>query len=342
MTTKKRILILNTGGTISCVPTNQGLEPTENYVGPVLASYPALRSPELPDYTIEECRPLIDSANMHPEVWNFLADRIYAHYDTVDGFVIFHGTDTMAYTASALSFMLQKLNKPIIFTGSQLPLSAPRSDALENIITALLFAASESIYEVCIYFNRKLLRANRARKLHTHRFAAFESPNYPLLAKVGIDIILRRDYLLPPSDQAMVCQKITPQSIALFRLVPGYCLKTLEILLTSPLRALILETYGIGNAPNEPSALLSLLESAIQKDIVVVNSTQCLTGAVDMSRYATGLALEQVGVLSALDMTPEALYCKLLYAGSYSEDPFVFKTLMQQNLCGERSNDSRA
>ncbi len=332
---KKQILIINTGGTISCVRTQRGLEPTSGYVEAAFASLSILKHPELPYFQIKEYQPLIDSSNITIEVWNQLVQDIHQHYDEFDGFIIFHGTDTMAYTASALSFMLQNLGKPVILTGSQLPLSEIRSDAIDNTLTSLLLCAKHSIHEVCIYFNQKLLRGNRARKLRSHRFDAFDSPNFPALGTIGIDFQLDHKLFLPKPHHPFSPQYLSPQAIANFRLFPGFSLETLKTLLESPIKALILETYGTGNAPNQNPEFLQLLRQAIERGVIVVNATQCVEGYVESHFYATGRALDEIGVLHAMDMTPEALHMKLLYALSVGRDLDEVRGILGKGVCGE-------
>lgn len=331
---KKRILILNTGGTISCVRTPHGLTPQNGFIEDALAA--SLRHPDLPEYIFKEYDPLIDSANMTIVDWNRIAKDIKAFYKDVDGFIIFHGTDTMAYTASALSFMLENLAKPVILTGSQLPLSDVRSDGLDNTITSLLLCAHSPIYEVCIYFNQHLLRGNRSRKLHTERFDAFDSPNYPHLADIGIEITLQNEHLLSKPFQTFHLQTLKPALIANFRLFPGFDTQTLKALLDLPLRALVLETYGSGNGPSNNAHFLQLLSDANKKGIVIINNTQCLEGKVEIEQYATGLALKEANVMSGFNMTPEAIHSKLLYGCSKTQDPHELRQLMQTTLCGEK------
>jgi L-asparaginase len=334
---KKRILILNTGGTISCVQTTKGLEPAPGFVEKTFATSSALKHPDLPEYVIRDYTPLIDSSNMTIAHWNRIAEDIKTHYDDMDGFIIFHGTDTMAYTASALSFMLENLGKPVILTGSQLPLSDVRSDGVDNTLTSLLLCAHYPIHEVCIYFNKRLLRGNRTRKLYTHRFDAFDSPNYPHLASIGIDITLHTKHVLAkPTAPFHLQPLITPCPIANFRLFPGIDLSVLEDLLALPLRALILETYGTGNAPNSDPQFLKCLAQACKREIVIVNSTQCLHGHVEMNHYATGMALKEAGVISGADMTPEAIHAKLLYGCSKTKSADELRRLMEKPVCGEK------
>ncbi len=335
---KKRILVINTGGTISSVKTSHGYEPSPGYVEAALVQIPSLKHQDMPDYIIKEYKPLLDSSNMTVHEWNRIALDIAQEYDQFDGFVVFHGTDTMAYTASALSFMLEHLGKPVIVTGSQIPLSEVRNDAIDNVITSLWLCAHQPIHEVCIYFNQRLLRGNRSQKISAQCFNAFDSPNYPHLASIGIDIELHQHLLQKPPKEPFRLQTITPQFIANFRLFPGFASDVLAYILNQPLRGLILETYGAGNAQNNDPRLLQLLTQACNRGVVIINCTQCQQGRVEMSQYATGSTLKQAGLISGHDMTPEAAHCKLLYLLSKDLDILQIKTLMETNLCGELQN----
>jgi L-asparaginase len=332
---KKRILILNTGGTISSVKRDHGYEPALGYVKTALAQIPALKHPEMPTYVIKEYQPLLDSSNMTMSDWNRIASDIANNYAEFDGFVVFHGTDTMAYTASALSFMLENLGKPVIITGSQIPLSEVRNDAADNVITSLWLCAHQPINEVCIYFNQHLLRGNRSQKISAQRFNAFDSPNFPHLASIGISIEVHHDLLLSPPVAPFQLQTISPHYIANIRLFPGFVTDILDYLLQQPLQGLVLETYGSGNAPNNDPRFLSLLKQACERGIIIVNCTQCQQGRVEMEQYATGHSLSQVGLISGQDMTPEAAHCKLLYLLSKNFDIDQIKLNMESNLCGE-------
>ena len=334
---KKKILIINTGGTISSAKTNHGYEPAPGYVLSELEKIPALSHPEMPTYVIKEYHPLLDSSNMTVTDWNRIAADIADEYDHFDGFVVFHGTDTMAYTASALSFMLENLNKAVILTGSQIPLSEVRNDAMDNVITSLWLCAHKPIKEVCIYFNQHLLRGNRAQKISAQDFNAFDSPNFPHLASIGIDIELNKQLLLKPANIPFRLQTISPHFIANFRLFPGFSTDVLAYILQQPLRGLVFETYGAGNAPNNDPRFLALLIEACQRGVVIINCSQCQHGQVEMSQYATGNALKQAGLISGHDMTPEAAHCKLLYLLSKYSDVSEIKILMETALCGELS-----
>ncbi|MCH9756474.1 MAG: asparaginase [Gammaproteobacteria bacterium] len=333
----KKILILNTGGTISSVKTKAGYQPKSGHVTKALATIPAFSHADMPDYEVHEYSPLLDSSNLTCNDWNRIADDIEAHYDAFDGFVIFHGTDTMAYTASALSFMLEHLSKPVILTGSQIPLSEVRNDAVENALTSVWLCAHSPIHEVCVYFNQHLLRGNRTQKMSSTRFDAFDSPNFPHLAEVGTDVNMADGLLLPESKQSFHKQILRSAAIANFRLWPGISFDLLEALLNMPIQALVLETYGAGNAPNQSPRFLEMLKAASERDIILVNSSQCAHGCVQMSQYATGHALKEIGLLSGHDMTPEAIYCKLLYLLSKYDDPARIKVELEKPLVGELS-----
>lgn len=334
---KKNILILNTGGTISSVKTRHGYEPLQGHVQSILSQLPVFSHADMPAYVIKEYDPLLDSSNMTPTEWNRIAADIRDEYQHFDGFVIFHGTDTMAYTASALSFMLENLGKPVILTGSQIPLSEARNDAIDNIVTSLWLCAHQPITEVCVYFNQHLLRGNRTQKISAQQFNAFDSPNFPHLASIGIDIVLHHDLLLKSSGKPLRLQTITPHFIANFKLFPGFTIDVLAYLLQQPLHGLVLETYGAGNAPNNEPRLLDLLKEACQRGVVIVNCSQCPHGRVEMQQYATGFRLKEAGLISGYDMTPEAAHCKLLYLFSKKASVSEVKVSMETDLCGELS-----
>lgn len=331
----KKILIINTGGTISSVQSKAGYQPLNGHVEQALKAIPALDHADMPSYEILEYEPLLDSSNLTYEAWNQIALDIKKHYEAFDGFVIFHGTDSMAYTASALSFMLEHLDKPVILTGSQIPLTEVRNDAVDNALTSIWLCAHQPIREVCIYFNQHVLRGNRTQKVSSSRFDAFDTPNFPHLAEVGTDVNLASGLLLPEHKQPLCVQTLKPKCIANFRLCPGVSFDVLETLLSMPLDALVLETYGSGNAPNQSKRFLAMLKEASERGVIIVNSSQCPHGRVEMSQYATGHALKEIGLLSGYDMTPEAIYCKLLYLLSKYDKVDVIKAEMSKNLMGE-------
>lgn len=313
-----------------------GYKPVAGYLTERLASMQELQHETMPEYVLKEYAPLLDSSDMQPENWQHIADDIKAHYDAFDGFVILHGTDTMAYTASALSFLLENLAKPVILTGSQIPLVEVRSDARENLITSLLLAANEPIPEVCLYLNGRLLRGNRSKKVNSRGFNAFDSPNFPPLATVGIDINVRRDLLQQASGRPLEVPRLRDVQVAALRLFPGITAPILNNFLSTPVQGLVLETYGAGNAPMN-AALLQVLKDACDRGVVVVNCSQCLRGRVDMRSYETGQQLESIGVVSGLDMTAEAALGKLMVLLSTCEDVGRVRALMPVALRGELS-----
>lgn len=332
----KRVLIVYNGGTIGMKRTDTGYSPESGYLQAQMKMIPAFKHPSLPEWKILEQRPLIDSSNMHPDRWWSIAKAIAKHYQEYDGFIVLHGTDTMAYTASALPFMLQGLSKPVILTGSQIPLCEIRNDAQENLITSLLLAAHHRVPEVCLFFGGKLIRGCRAVKLDAMGFQAFGSPNYPLLGQVGIEIEIFWERIRQQEPQPhLTLQALNRATVGALRLFPGISASVLENMLRPPLRGLVLETYGVGNGPANDPVFLRVLRQACEQGIVIVDCTQCIKGRVDLSGYATGRALADIGVVSGQDLTTEAALAKLYYLLSISDDANWVRQNVMRNLCGE-------
>jgi len=337
---KKSVYIAYTGGTIGMRPGKDGYRPAPGFLADRMAASPELRRPEMPRYEIHEYQPLLDSSNMTPGDWVKIGRDLYANYHDYDGFIVLHGTDTMAYSAAALSFMFDNLAKPVLFTGSQVPLAEIRSDARENLVNSLLIAAGYAIPEVCLFVGHLLLRGNRATKVSADRYLAFESPNHPPLGEAQVDLKIHRQRLLPrPSGTIGFTDVGRPQVIDI-RLFPGITAELLRRLLAPPLQGVVLHTYGVGNAPDDPE-LLEALRQATADGVVVVNCTQCLHGSVQMDSYATGRALRRAGVISGYDMTPEAALTKLYVLLSKHSDAGEVRRLMGRNLRGELTHGRR-
>ncbi|MCL1079625.1 L-asparaginase 1 [Parashewanella spongiae] len=332
---KKSIYVAYTGGTIGMQKTDKGFIPVAGFLTQCVRDMPEFYHDEMPQFTIHEYSPLIDSSNMMPSDWQRIADDIASNYDNYDGFVILHGTDTMAYTASALSFMLKNLCKPVIVTGSQIPLAQLRSDGQANLLNSLYIAASHSIPEVTLFFNNKLFRGNRTTKAHADGFEAFASPNFPVLLEAGIKIKqhIKPEFKIRMNSELEVVN-IEPQPVGVILLYPGIDTKLFENILRQPVKALILRTFGVGNAPESP-AMLDILQKADQEGIILVNLTQCLQGKVNMSGYATGNALAEAGVISGADLTIEAALAKLHVLLSQNLCCEEIKKIMQENTIGE-------
>lgn len=315
--------------------SDHGYVPVAGFMEKQLASMPEFHRSEMPLYTIHEYSPLIDSADMTPAHWQQLANDIRDNYDKYDGFVILHGTDTMAYTASALSFMLENLSKPVIVTGSQIPLAELRSDGQANLLNSLHIAANYPINEVTLFFNNQLMRGNRSTKSHADGFNAFTSPNMPPLLEAGINIRLGNGVKINQQPEGSFhVSDITPQPVGVITMYPGISHEVIRNTLLQPVNAMILLTFGVGNAPLNPQ-LLAQLKNASERGVLVVNLTQCLAGKVNMDGYATGCALADAGVISGFDMTPEAALAKLHYLLSKQLSYEQVKIEMQNVLRGE-------
>jgi len=341
---KASLLMIYTGGTIGMKqdPTSYTLRPFD--FSQILEEVPELNKFA---YRIDSVSfdPIIDSSDVEPGVWKKIAQTIDEKYDDYDGFVVLHGTDTMAYSASVLSFMLEGLTKPVIFTGSQLPIGVPRTDGKENLISAVEIAASKDenghacVPEVCICFGNKLLRGNRTSKVSAEEFKAFRSPNLPPLAEAGLNIRYNNALILKPADWS-VRVKVhydLDTRVSILKIHPGITPQVVKNILCGPeTRAVILETYGSGNAPSK-EWFLDIVREAATMGKIIVNVTQCLTGAVNMGIYACGKSLMDCGVLGGDDSTTESMLGKLFYLmGKYSNNELV-KADLEKSLRGEIS-----
>jgi len=338
---RSKVLLIYTGGTIGMVrnPHTKALEPFD--FEHLLNHVPELRQfdTEISTYQFD---PPIDSSDMSPLRWTDLSHVIADRYDDYDGFVVLHGTDTMAYTASALSFMLENLTKPVIFTGSQLPIGQMRTDGKENLITSIEIAAAHHqdgtaiVPEVGIYFNGHLLRGNRTTKQSAEEFNAFESFNYPHLVDAGVNISYHNDAIRKPDfSKPMIPHFRLDNNVIIFSLFPGIREDLIRHIISTPnLKSIVMRTFGSGNAPQNPW-LISALREASKRGKVVINISQCMQGAVEMNRYDTGFQLKEAGVISGYDSTVESAVTKLMFLQSHYDDPELVRKYMQQCIRGE-------
>ncbi|RZI43382.1 type I asparaginase [Herbaspirillum sp. HC18] len=334
---RKHIGLIYTGGTVGMAMTAQGYAPMQGFAS-VVATLLDACAEAVPRYTLHEYATPIDSTNATPQDWQNIARDIVARYGDYDGFVVLHGTDTMAYTASALSFMLQGLRKPVIVTGSQIPLGAARSDAAQNLITALQLAASDAINEVAIYFNHRLLRGNRATKVSTERMEAFDSPNYPWLGQAGISMLLNETALLPRAQvERFDLPEYRSRLVLPMRFVPGLPADAVRAMLDLNPDALVLQCYGAGNAPDRDPALLDMLARASERGTVIVACSQSLHGRVAIGTYAAGAGMTAAGVIGSGDMTFEAVVTKLYHLLALGLAPDALRKEFLRDLCGELS-----
>ena len=341
------VLLIYTGGTIGMVKnrTTGAHEPLD--FKHLVSHVPELSQLQVNINTLQ-IEPPIDSSNMNPDLWARLVHIIVDHYESYDGFVILHGTDTMAYTASALSYMLQNLGKPVVLTGSQLPIGVLRTDGKENLITAIEIAAAHDriglpmVPEVCIFFQSSLLRGNRSKKYSAEQFNAFASPNYPPIGEVGVHINYAHHYI----RHAISREGVRPNysfdtNVVVLRLFPGISESIVRSVLNiEGLKGIVLESFGTGNAMTD-DWFVNELHKAVERGIVVVNVSQCIGGSVEMSRYDTGNRLLNAGVIGAGDMTTEATIVKLMFLLGQKFSPSEVRKKMNVNMAGELNESNR-
>ena len=328
------VLVVNAGGTIGMVGTPHGYAPVPGALGPYLEWIVENSRGELAPITFLELDPPIDSANATPDSWRQIASILFQRRSDHAGFVVLHGTDTMAYTSSALSFLLPSFGKPVVVTGSQIPIARIRSDGRQNFIGALEVAADGGIPEVTLLFGDTLLRGNRAMKVDASGLDAFDSPRFPPLADIGIGIVVNHQAVRAgEGDPRLTAGELG--NVASVRLFPGFSASILANICQPPLQGLVIEAYGAGNGPSEDREFLAAIESATAAGVVVVIVTQCVRGSVQPGAYATGSALIRAGAVPGFDMTCEAALTKLAVLLGEGHDARTIAELMQQDLAGE-------
>jgi L-asparaginase len=332
---RKRIYVAYVGGTIGMKPTASGYAPVPGHLTEQVRDRPELQSAEVPELAISEYEPLLDSANARPQDWLRIARDLAQHRDHYDGFVVLHGTDTMAYTASALAFLLRGLGKPVVVTGSQIPLGVLRSDGRQNLLTAVLVAARDDVREVCLAFGSRILRGCRAIKTSASGFEAFDSPNLAPLGVAGVEIDVDESRLRSSDPAAVGLPMALAAPVGLLRLYPGMPAVLLRAAMAEPIRGLVLEAYGAGTMPAGDAQFLAALESGARRGVAVVVVSQCVDGRVDLGAYATSAPLVEAGAVGGLDMTTEAAYAKLVVLLSEGRPVEEVRRLMTCDLAGE-------
>ena len=328
-----RVLIVHTGGTIGMTRTERGYEPDGAFFRSALFHMDSLKADDMPQWDLVETEPLLDSSRMSVKEWNKIGKIIADSYEKYDGFVVLHGTDTMAYTASAMSFMFRGLNKPVILTGSQIPLCETRSDGRDNLITSLVIAGSGKVREVCVYFGGLLLRGNRTTKYSADGMQAFVSPNYPALATAGIEIQYNEPAIEEGKEERFSFTPMDEVAIGVLKVFPGINFSLFRPMLAGVLKGVVIETFGSGNTPDDSGALEAMAEES--RGTVIVVCSQCTQATVNMSAYEAGAPLRKIGAVSGKDMTTEAAVAKLYYLFSICSDIGKIKEQIEKDLAGE-------
>lgn len=329
-----KVCMIYTGGTIGMKKEEQGYVPKKGFLAEQLSLMPELNYPEVPKFDLIEYDPLLDSSNIRYEHWMRISEDVHRLYDDYTGFVILHGTDTMAYTASALSFMLRDLCKPIVLTGSQIPFGVIRTDARDNIISSLMIAGEARVPEVCVFFGNKLFRGNRSMKMSSDEKGAFESPNYPELAESGVQIRYFDKNIAPPGRE-LIYTPVGEQKIAVLKIIPGISYEIFNAIIDNGLDALVIEGFGAGNIPNLNGELVTLLSKVEDTQTPIIICTQCIRGSTLLGEYETSAQLKSINAICAFDMTTEATIAKLYYLLSKGYRGEKLKLRMETNLAGE-------
>ncbi len=337
MVERRRVLVLHTGGTLGMRPSAAGWVPAPGFLERQLAQHSVFRAEGMPEIVVRDLDPLLDSAEIGPSDWVRIGREIRDAYEEFDGFVVVHGTDTMAYTASALAFMFEGLGKTVVLTGSQVPLCRPRTDALENLVTSLILAADHHLPEVGLYFGSRLFRGCRAVKINCSGFDAFASPNLPALAETGTQIVVNQELVRRSTSAVLTLQERLDPHVGVLWLFPGITGAIVRNFLAPPLKGVVLQAFGVGNGPVNDPDFVAALSEAHARGVVLVDCTQCLTGAVAIDAYATGAGMARAGAVSGGDMTTEAALTKLMVLFGRGCTPEEVREFVARDLRGELS-----